>query len=78
MKAEEAAEKVEISLGTLYAYERGTRPIPSDKLKLFADVYGGLLLMHSWSPAWMRRNENDASELGICKTWCRFSERIAE
>lgn len=40
MKAEEAAEKVEISLGTLYAYERGTRPIPSDKLKLFADVYG--------------------------------------
>ena len=40
MKAEEAAEKVEISLGTLYAYERGTRPIPSDKLKLFAKAYG--------------------------------------
>ena len=31
---------MEISLGTLYAYERGPRPIPSDKLKLFADVYG--------------------------------------
>ncbi len=40
MKAEEAAGKVEISLGTLYAYERGTRPIPSDKLKLFAKAYG--------------------------------------
>ncbi len=39
MKAEEAAGKVEISLGTLYAYERGTRPIPSDKLKLFAKAY---------------------------------------